>query len=162
MARKRRCTKCEQKKATTEFYVSKSGPAGLHSWCKECFKSHMRSSYRQNSAKFKQRAVAWQLRHPDRYRHSRLASKRGVPREQVAALEAKADGRCAICRRAVAKLQLDHCHRSGQVRDFLCGRCNRGLGAFGDDMALLQAAVAYLERHTTAAPPRSSSTSADC
>jgi hypothetical protein len=34
-----------------------------------------------------------------------------------------------------------------QVRDLLCGNCNRGLGLFKENPSLLTAAAWYLERH---------------
>jgi hypothetical protein len=63
------------------------------------------------------------------------------------------EGRCAICEVDVylddrsPRAQLDHCHASGQPRDFLCPRCNRGLGGFADDARLMEAAVRYLDAH---------------
>ena len=57
--------------------------------------------------------------------------------------------RCAICysppegKRLLAQ---DHCHRTGQLRGFLCMRCNTGLGFFNDDPRLLRRAARYLIR----------------
>ena len=53
-------------------------------------------------------------------------------------------GLCAICHTPLKKANTDHDHASGLVRGLLCARCNRALGRFRDDLALLQAAVAYL------------------
>ena len=63
-------------------------------------------------------------------------------------------GKCAICltpmlrrhrhRRAA---HLDHDHRSGKVRAWLCSRCNTGIGLFDDSAALLADAVTYLRFH---------------
>jgi hypothetical protein len=53
-------------------------------------------------------------------------------------------GLCAICHKPMRKPNCDHDHASGLVRGLLCARCNRALGRFGDSLALLQAAVAYL------------------
>lgn len=46
------------------------------------------------------------------------------------------------------KLQFDHCHWSGRFRGWLCGRCNRALGAINDDPALLRLLADYLEKNT--------------
>lgn len=63
---------------------------------------------------------------------------------------------CAICEkpetningpsRKVKSLSIDHCHTTGKVRGMLCGNCNRGLGFFGDDPAVLKRAIAYLKK----------------
>jgi hypothetical protein len=41
-------------------------------------------------------------------------------------------------------LEVDHCHTAQLLRDLLCGHCNKGLGLFKDDPALLEIAIAYV------------------
>jgi hypothetical protein len=61
--------------------------------------------------------------------------------------------RCAICEstengyKKTDKFCLDHCHITGKSRDLLCYPCNKGLGHFMDNPALLRKAAEYLERH---------------
>jgi hypothetical protein len=43
-------------------------------------------------------------------------------------------------------LALDHDHKTGQFRGFLCTRCNRALGMFEDNIMKLKNAIKYLER----------------
>lgn len=57
---------------------------------------------------------------------------------------------CEMCgdssgRRA---LDLDHCHRSGRFRGWLCNPCNMGLGHFKDDLRRLNCAIEYLRKNT--------------
>jgi hypothetical protein len=54
---------------------------------------------------------------------------------------------CSICSKQMKRPQLDHCHSTGKIRDFLCVKCNMGLGCFEDNIALIRAAHDYLERH---------------
>ena len=57
---------------------------------------------------------------------------------------------CAICKTddpGRRGWSVDHDHETGKVRDLLCFNCNAGLGKFGDDVSLLQAAIEYLKRH---------------
>lgn len=62
---------------------------------------------------------------------------------------------CAICNTTpfkmredhVSGLNLDHCHITGKPRALLCHNCNRGLGLFQDDPAILRAAALYVEYH---------------
>jgi len=44
-------------------------------------------------------------------------------------------------------LVLDHCHATMLFRGWLCDRCNRGLGFFGDSATGLRQAITYLETH---------------
>lgn len=64
------------------------------------------------------------------------------------AVLAKQGGGCAICGTApkTRRLNIDHCHATGQVRGLLCPRCNRGLGWFRDRIDLLHGAAVYLRR----------------
>lgn len=74
--------------------------------------------------------------------------------EYLALLEAQG-GVCAICGNGPSKtrtLHVDHDHVTGTVRGLLCTRCNPMLGYAHDDVAVLQAAIAYLTR-----PPRPAS-----
>lgn len=44
-------------------------------------------------------------------------------------------------------LQLDHDHKTGEFRGWLCGACNRAIGGLGDDIQGVLKALAYLKRH---------------
>lgn len=54
---------------------------------------------------------------------------------------------CAICDREMPIPHLDHCHRTGKFRRFLCNGCNSGIGFFDDDIDRLRKAILYLEDH---------------
>lgn len=81
-----------------------------------------------------------------------LRSKYNLSLEEYQALLDKQNGVCAICKttnwgtrngKAIAP-SVDHCHKTGKVRGILCLRCNKSIGAFGDDIALLEVALTYL------------------
>lgn len=81
----------------------------------------------------------------------------GISYQQYQEMFDAQGGLCAICQRPetrvykktgdVMMLAVDHCHKTGTNRQLLCSFCNHGLGNFGDDVTLLCAAIAYLERH---------------
>lgn len=54
---------------------------------------------------------------------------------------------CPICERTIpAKdAKLDHCHRTGIVRGWLCNGCNTSLGSFKDSVVVLKRAIVWLE-----------------
>jgi len=57
----------------------------------------------------------------------------------------KQHGKCAICRKKKKKnLDVDHCHKSGQVRGLLCNSCNQALGYLNEDENIMRNAIEYL------------------
>ena len=64
-------------------------------------------------------------------------------------------GRCAICHQPermvlngrTKRLAIDHDHRTGEIRDLLCFRCNQILGFSEDSIARLFSAISYLQKH---------------
>ena len=57
---------------------------------------------------------------------------------------------CPICsKRTIAgitsKVVLEHDHRSGKVRGWVCDSCNTGIGRFKDDKKLLERAIKFIE-----------------
>jgi hypothetical protein len=58
-------------------------------------------------------------------------------------------GRCAICgiheSEHNGKLHIDHDHETKIVRGLLCGKCNKALGLFSDNIDMLQSAINYLK-----------------
>lgn len=66
------------------------------------------------------------------------------------------DNKCAICGAEAPttghkkRLNIDHCHDTGQVRGLLCDLCNRALGLMRDNTALLSNAIDYLNQYSLA------------
>ena len=55
---------------------------------------------------------------------------------------------CPICKKSsivgITKIVLDHCHKTGRVRGYVCESCNTGLGRFDDDPRIVQHAFDWL------------------
>lgn len=113
------CTKCKvDKPLSAEYFpLHNKTKSGFDSWCKAC-----RAMYRSET-------------------------RRGVYRAMISdellkdIVETVTE--CVICG-STEKLVVDHCHTTNQVRGMLCNHCNRGLGHFRDDPALLEFARIYL------------------
>jgi Recombination endonuclease VII len=74
------------------------------------------------------------------------AKKTGLPSPEYSGLDMTGLlSICSIClnmRPAV----LDHCHKTGTFRGWICRQCNIGLGQFGDDPNTLIRASEYLQQ----------------
>jgi hypothetical protein len=86
-------------------------------------------------------------RDPRRAHDNHLRRTYGITIEEYAARLAAQGGVCGICHGKPdgRRFHVDHDHESGAVRGILCNGCNAGLGGFGDDPALLEAAIHYLQ-----------------
>lgn len=114
-----------------------------------------------STADAKAYAKADRALNPEKYRNSYLVRNFGLTLEEYAAISDRQGHRCAICgepEKAIIQgnempLAVDHCHIGGQVRGLLCARCNQGIGHLKDDVTILRAAIAYLEKHTLPPTP---------
>lgn len=57
---------------------------------------------------------------------------------------------CPICNKTTipkltSKVVLDHDHKTGAVRGWICDSCNTGIGRFKDEVALLESAIDFLK-----------------
>tara|TARA_B100000745_G_C20065747_1_gene363732 strand:+ start:258 stop:719 length:462 start_codon:yes stop_codon:yes gene_type:complete len=116
------CIKCHKELPTTSFN-KRGGEKYLRTECKKC-----------NNSLTKIR--------------KELRTKYGSPPD---------DYICPICGRTENECRgegskiasswvVDHCHKTDVFRGWLCHRCNRGIGAFGDDAEMLQKAINYLKK----------------
>lgn len=152
------CTKCHLPKSFGEFHSRVQNANGVRQPCKLCT-SIAGAEYRKRPGSIiRKREVAnAYYRRPDvhsrvlarsriRRRRDHLKYKFGVTPEQVQQMIASQNNRCAICGLSfIVTPNIDHDHKSGQVRGLLCSNCNHGLGQFKDDVSRLEAAIAYLK-----------------
>ncbi len=81
----------------------------------------------------------------------------GITEDEYEQMKKDQGFRCALCggegfvmdngRNTHEKLVVDHDHTTGITRELLCHNCNRGLGLFKEDPAILRKAAAYIEKH---------------
>ena len=93
---------------------------------------------------------------PERKEYDRIRAykrKYGITRDQFLQMVAAQRGRCALCgvdeKKHLSRwgtLCVDHDHATKKVRMLLCAQCNKGLGSFNDDPALLEKAAEYIRR----------------
>lgn len=123
----KQCIKCEKVKGYDEFPVS---VGYRRNTCKECYNRYRRQrSYRyENGIPFDIRALLIDL----------ICSGKTQARKKghypcttpIHIIEKAFTTICAICSiDAKNKIRLDHCHKTGKFRGFLCNKCNTDLGA---------------------------------
>jgi uncharacterized protein YbaR (Trm112 family) len=80
----------------------------------------------------------------------------GLTVDDLNKMKESQDNKCAICggegfhigkNNHHEKLAVDHCHKTGRVRQLLCHNCNRALGLLQDSPELLRKAAEYIEVH---------------
>ena len=128
----KRCTRCKEEKAIEMFWNNKSMKDGLDTLCMECRKDSSNKTYTKNAD------LVWERQ---------LLAKYGITAEDYSYMLEQQQGGCAICFQSNPsgrRLAVDHNHDTGEVRGLLCGRCNVGLGNFGDNVDNLEAAIDYL------------------
>ena len=108
--------------------------------CKHCMTKDSQAWNKRNRAK-----------HVEIYRRANhranLKRRFGITEERYNELAAAHGAVCGICQKPESrdrKLSLDHCHKTGAIRGFLCCRCNLMIGGFADDPELLERAASYL------------------
>lgn len=94
-------------------------------------------------------------RYHQSYKDGHLRRNFGIGLDDYNRMHADQNGCCAICGKPETgtrngkpiRMAVDHHHESGAVRDLLCTACNKLIGLAGEDIAVLESAIAYLRRH---------------
>lgn len=157
------------KKEETFFHISTYSTGG-HSVCKYCKNEY----YRKNEEKIKKRASEnakkdrklypekFKIRGQKYQRKFRdLITKKMITRRlnfslvKYEQMFVDQDNKCYICNKEetkishhsgkIARLSLDHCHKTMKVRRLLCHNCNIMMGASKESIETLLRAVDYLK-----------------
>jgi hypothetical protein len=108
-----------------------------------------REYYEDNRDKMLERQREYYQENKERSRAWSYGRLYGISMEQYEEKAKAQDGKCAICGVQPDRLDVDHDHETGTVRDLLCRSCNLALGHMRDDSVRMYRAAEYLDRHTT-------------
>jgi hypothetical protein len=134
----KKCTKCSKNKSLDQY--TRRGNS-IKSWCK------------QGCSEYSDK---WNKNNPDKIKASRLKCQHNVSLDVYKVKLDSQNGLCAICYKAPTRqsnlgtmrtLCLDHCHKTGQIRDLLCDNCNTAVGLLKDDIKIANNLVNYLIKH---------------
>lgn len=133
------CSNCRISKPEEDFYRSRGH---LRSHCKPCHKGKVKERRKERGEEFKESE-----------RRRCRAKKYGMTVDEVDEFTSARGNCCESCGRhesevqtRYGKLDIDHCHETGEVRGLLCPPCNKMLGNAQDEIARLQSGINYLER----------------
>lgn len=130
----KKCSKCKLTKLLIDFNNDKNGKFGVHHYCKKCHSQQRKNTYDYNKSKNRQ-----------------IMNKYKLSEYDLQNMYNNQNGECKICNVKydnVSKhnaLYIDHCHITGKVRGLLCGKCNRLLGVWNDNVDILKSAINYLK-----------------
>jgi hypothetical protein len=142
----RACTRCKVVKSLSDYSSNRRNWDGKQSICRGCDLARQKAFRKDPEGRI--RVAEWG-------RRSAIKSRYGLTEDEFNRRVADQGGVCAICGKPPTggvrsrHLVVDHCHVTGRTRDLLCSKCNTALGQFGDSVAGLMKAVAYLQRHET-------------
>jgi len=113
-------------------------------YCHECYRA-WRKVYRK------------EIYDQETQRGYNLRAHFGITLDEYNQVFFRQGGCCAICgkqeekvnpkSRKVWPLRVDHNHRTGDIRELLCGRCNTLVGYIEADRGIVQKVTKYLKKH---------------
>lgn len=130
------CRTCGREDLIENFPKNKNYKNGITYDCCDCKNKKQRDWFNSNKEKAKY------------YSNKKYLKKKfGISPEEYGNLLNSQDNKCGICKCDLTEkiFHLDHDHKSGKIRKFLCINCNVGLGSFKDDINLLLLAAEYLK-----------------
>ncbi len=124
----KKCTKCNEDKDLDQFSLHPGAKDGRNTQCKTCRNTYHKQNYDN-----------------DKRANRGLKHKYNIDLQEYEVLKKKQKDKCAICW-SEAKLFVDHCHETGQIRGLLCHKCNTGIGLLEESIGNLENAIAYLSK----------------
>jgi hypothetical protein len=160
------CSYCKKQKPLSCFDKHTETKDGLNSLCVDCHhlvckkwrdnnKEKRKQAWKKYSETHKEQIKLKNLRYKKRQKDLDLQSTFGITLDQYNQMLKDQNGVCVICKnpenevekgKQQRTLSVDHNHKTGKVRGLLCGKCNKGIGLFKDNIYLLQSAIDYLKK----------------
>jgi hypothetical protein len=119
--------------------------------CNKCHLAYFRQHYRKPEvrARWIEHSKEWHQRNPDKAKVSSMRyrlKKLGLVLEDYQTMLEKCQNKCEICGNEFKERepQVDHDHKTGNVRGLLCNNCNSLLGFLENNNAPIEKFVQYL------------------
>ncbi len=140
-------------RSVTPFDIHETGDRYDYKVCDRCFKRLSSAEWFSNNRHKKDNIIT---KRPSCKNCRKLKDGASIPlaeklRWAGTKLPAFTDFTCPICLKTtivgITKVVLDHDHKTGAVRGWLCESCNTGIGRFDDNPEMVQRAVTWLENN---------------
>ena len=90
------------------------------------------------------------MRDPEYFRWQKIFKRYGLTKEDYGEKVKKQNNKCSICKKELTSAKVDHCHKTGKVRDLLCHTCNVHLGYVEKGFKLWLKSTLYVIKHIIA------------
>jgi len=148
---KKECTSCNRIKSF-DYFAKDRKTKVLRTVCKQCVAHSTTKEWRKNNPeRKKQLDKKWKAANKESVKNQHLKSKYGISIEEYNKMLIAQEFCCSICESSFSSFKaapaVDHCHKSGAVRELLCSNCNSLLGFAKENEYTLQKALEYIGRH---------------
>lgn len=143
------CRRCLIKFDINQFRLRSSGY--YVSYCYDCCKKNSTEWNIKNKERKANNMDKWYNKNPEKLSSKWRALNFNI--EKYNKLLIEQNNLCAICHKEetlkgvsgkIKRFAVDHCHKTGKIRGLLCGKCNKSIGLFEDNIEKLQKAISYL------------------
>lgn len=150
-------SKCQQinPQSINQFYkLSNKKPNEFRGKCKSCIEEQAKIYRKNNPNKRKEIIQRYRNKYPEKAHARRLKCywphlNTNEILNEYQLLILKYNNKCALCKvdqsQLKVKLNIDHNHKTGQIRGLLCNNCNRGIGHLQENLETIQNALNYLK-----------------
>lgn len=145
------CLRCREEKPAEQFPKNRRTKHGIGTYCLTCAAEVVRErrATPEGQQAHRDSSKRWREANNERHKDNNAIWRYGVEHGTYDAMLAAQEGKCAICKTTepgvrLVRFHIDHCHTTKKIRGLLCEHCNRGLGHFKDDPALMRRAADYL------------------
>tara|TARA_R110002012_G_scaffold177407_2_gene342221 strand:+ start:2946 stop:3239 length:294 start_codon:yes stop_codon:yes gene_type:complete len=87
------------------------------------------------------------MKDPEYDRWHKIFKRYGLTKQEYKNKRKKQGNKCSICKSELTSPKVDHCHKTGKVRDLLCHKCNLHLGYVEKGIKYWAKASMYVLRH---------------
>ena len=149
----RKCKTCGIEALSNEdlnkFVSHNISAYGKVNWCISCRNQYHKEYKRdiKNGKKKNKKIVYTDEERKRAWTSNAYKSRYGITLENYEEMLEKQDFSCAICKikeNNGKRFDVDHDHRTGEIRGLLCHKCNKALGLMNDNTLLFHNSIKYL------------------